>query len=189
MLTRLAGGAGSFARFYLRVALAHFLSYVVVGGVSYMLIMRHYLGLVPADTGLREITSSHVQFWIWPAQLVRALVLAAVFFPLRDALTRMGRLGGLMIAGVMVGIGCLGGFSGLFEDLIFYRNVSLYLYYIHIPEIAAQTLCFGYLLMYLESNAQYRTLQQLGLHSDSAMPQRPSAAPLFTRSAVPERRN
>jgi hypothetical protein len=77
----------------------------------------------------------------------------------------MGRFGGLMIAGVMVGIGCLGGFSGLIEDLIFYRNVSLYLYYIHIPEIAAQTLCFGYLLMYFERSALYRKLQPLVLAS------------------------
>jgi hypothetical protein len=100
-----------------------------------MLIMRYYLPLVPAETGLRPITSSHVQFWIWPAQFVRALVLAAALFPLRAALIRMGWRGGLAVAGLMVGIGCLGGFNGLIEDLIFYRNVSLYLYYIHIRRL------------------------------------------------------
>src|SRR5690348_16912904 len=98
-----------------------------------MLIMRYCLPLVPPDTGLRPITSTHVQTWLWPAQFVRALVLAAVFYPLRKTILGAGRLGGLLIAWIMIGIGCLGGFNGLIEDLIFYRNVSLYLYYIHIP--------------------------------------------------------
>ncbi len=151
-----------FARFYARVALAHFLSYVVIGAISYMLIMRYCLPLVPADVGLRPITSSHVQFWLWPMQFVRALILAAVFYPLRETLLRAGRFGGLLIAGIMVGIGCLAGFNGLLENLIFYRNVSLYLYYIHIPEIGAQTICFGYLLVALERSANGPALQTLG---------------------------
>ena len=50
-------------------------------------------------------------------------------------------------------LGCLAGFNGLIENLIFYRNVSLYLYYIHIPEILAQTTLFGYSLMWLERAA------------------------------------
>jgi hypothetical protein len=143
----------SFVRFYSRVLAAHFASYVLVGGLSYMLIMRYCWRNIPADAALFDITSSHVQFWLWPAQFVRAVVLAAVLFPLREGLLRMGRRGGLMIAGLMIGIGCLAGFNGLIENLIFYRNVSLYLYYIHIPEILAQTLCFGYGLIHLESRA------------------------------------
>ena len=47
------------------------------------------------------------------------------------------------------------------EDLIFYRNVSLYLYSIHIPEILAQTLLFGYSLVWLEKAAAQRGLQTL----------------------------
>ena len=156
-----SGGYKAFARFYGRVAVAHFLSYVLVGAASYMLIMRHVWGDFPANLGLRDITSSHVQLWIWPAQFVRALVLAAVFFPLRATLLRRGRLGGLLAAAIMVGIGCLAGFNGLIENLIFYNNVSLYLYYVHIPEILAQTLLFGYSLMWLEKNAAYRGLQTL----------------------------
>jgi hypothetical protein len=171
MRTGLSAEAVSFARFYRRVFAAHFLSYVGVGAVSYMLIMRYYLPLVPADTGLRQITSSHVQFWIWPAQFVRALVLAAALFPLRHALVRMGRGGGLAVAGLMVGIGCLGGFNGLIENLIFYENVSLYLYYIHIPEIAAQTLCFGYLLLFFERRQQDQGPEPLAL---SALPESPT---------------
>ena len=150
-----------FARFYARVALAHFVSYVVIGAISYMLIMRYCLPLVPAEVGLRPITSTHVQVWLWPMQFARALILAAVFYPLRETLLRAGRLGGLLVAGIMIGIGCLAGFNGLLENLIFYRNVSLYLYYIHIPEISAQTLCFGYLLMALERSAGQPSLQTL----------------------------
>jgi hypothetical protein len=154
-------GFNAFARFYGRVTLAHLLSYVVVGGVSYMLIMRHCWGAIPADAGLRDLRSGHVQFWIWPTQFLRALVLAAVLYPLREALLRMGRLGGQFVAGLMVGIGCLAGFNGLLENLIFYRNISLYLYYIHIPEILAQTVLFGYSLLLLERAATHSELEPL----------------------------
>jgi hypothetical protein len=152
----------SYVRFCARLTLAHFVSYVLVGAASYMLIMRHVWGEFPADTGLREITSPHVQFWIWPAQLFRGIVLAAALYPFRAALLGMGRLGGLAVAGLMMGIGCLAGFNGLIENLIFYRNVSLYLYYVHIPEILAQTLLFGYLLMWWERAAGEPELETLG---------------------------
>ncbi len=150
-----------FFRFYARVALAHFVSYVGIGAISYVLIMRYRLPLIPAEVGLRAITSAHVQTWLWPAQFVRGLVLAAAFYPVRSALKNAGRWGGLAVAGIMVGVGCLGGFNGLIENLIFYRNVSLYLYYIHIPEIACQTVCFGYLLMWLERSAERPALETL----------------------------
>jgi hypothetical protein len=143
----------SFVRFYARVAIAHFLSYVIIGGISYMLIMRYCLPRVPAEVGLRAITSTHVQTWLWPAQFVRALVLAAVFYPMRETISKAGRAAGLLIAALMIGLGCIGGFNGLIESLIFYRNVSLYLYYIHIPEILGQTLLFGYSLAWLERSA------------------------------------
>ena len=159
--------AVQFVRFYCRVAVTHFVSYVVVGAVSYMLIMRYCLPRVPAEAGLREITSAHVQMWLWPAQLVRALVLAASLYPLRETILRAGRLGGLLVAGLMIGIGCLGGFNGLIENLIFYHNVSLYLYYIHIPEILGQTLVFGYSLAWMERMASRPQLQTLCLTAAS----------------------
>jgi len=73
----------------------------------------------------------------------------------------MGRTAGLAIAGVMLGIGCLAGFNGLIEDLIFYKNVSLYLYCVHIPELLAQTLAFGYLLMKWERAAERSALEPI----------------------------
>src|SRR5579871_5400831 len=135
-----------FSRFAARVVMAHFVTYVVVGGASYLLIMRHCWASLPADLALWDLRGPHVQLWIWPAQFVRGLVLAAVFYPFREALERMGRWGGLAIAGVMIGIGCVAGFGGLIENLVFYRNASLYLYYIHIPELVVQTVAFGYLV-------------------------------------------
>lgn len=157
----------SFALFCGRLTIAHLLSYVLVGGVSYMLIMRHCWGNIPPEVGLRDLTSAHVQFWIWPAQLFRGLVLAAVFYPLRATFLRMGRLGGLAVAGMMIGVGCLAGFNGLIENLIFYRTVSLYLYYIHIPEILAQTLLFGYTLLWWERAAGRPAVETLPLLASS----------------------
>jgi hypothetical protein len=126
-----------------------------------MLIMRYCLPLVPAEVGLRAITSPHVQFWLWPAQFVRALILAAAFYPIRDSILQAGRLAGLLVAGIMIGIGCLAGFNGLIEDLVFYHNISLYLYYIHIPEVLGQTLLFGYSWTWLERAAAQPDIQTL----------------------------
>jgi hypothetical protein len=151
----------SFARFYARVAVTHFVSYVLAGGISYLLIMRYCLPLVPAEVGVRTLTSPHVQFWLWPAQFVRALVLAAAFYPIRDSILKAGRLAGLLVSGIMIGIGCLAGFNGLIEDLVFYHNISLYLYYIHIPEILGQTLLFGYWWTWLERAAAQPDIQTL----------------------------
>jgi len=151
----------SFARFYSRIAIAHFVSYVGIGAASWVLIMRRCLPLVPAAAGVREFASSYVQFWLWPAQFLRALIIAAVLYPLRGTLARMGRAGGAFIAALMIGIGCLAGFNGLIEDLVFYWNVSLYLYWIHIPEILAQTLAFGYGLLWLERMADQGRVETL----------------------------
>lgn len=152
----------AFPGFCARLTLVHFFTYVLVGGTSYMLIMRHVWSAIPADVGLREITSPWVQTWLWPAQLFRGIVLAAVFLPIRDRLLSMGRWGGLYVAGVMIGIGWLAGFTGLSENLIFYHNASLYLHYIHIPEVTCQTLAFGYLLMWWEKAAARPRFVSLG---------------------------
>jgi hypothetical protein len=158
----------AFTLYSVRLTLAHFLSYVLVGGISYMLIMRHVWHNFPSALGLWDVTSPHVQFWIWPAQLFRGLVLAAVLYPFRSTLLRMGNWGGLAVAGLMIGIGCLAGFSGLIENLIFYRNVSLYLYYVHIPELLGQTLLFGYLLMGWEHAAGHQEIEALPSLTSSA---------------------
>ena len=142
--------------------------------------MRHCLPLVPPEVGLRAITSPHVQFWLWPAQFLRALIIAAVFYPLRESLLNAGRLAGLLVAGVMIGIGCLAGFNGLIEDLVFYHNMSLYLYYIHIPEVFCQTIFFGYSWVWLERRASEAEIQPLGAITPVDRPDaiRPQAASL-----------
>jgi hypothetical protein len=93
---------------------------------------------------------------------VRALIIAAVFYPLRESLLKPGRAAGLLVACVMIGIGCLAGFNGLIEDLVFYHNMSLYLYYIHIPEIFCQTLLFGYSWAWVERRSAEVEIQSLG---------------------------
>lgn len=150
-----------FVRFAARVVVSHFVTYVGVGGISYALIMRHAWPNFPANLMLWDFPSTHTQLWIWPAQFLRGLILAAAFYPFRGALLAMGRTAGLAIAGVMLGIGCLAGFNGLIEDLIFYKNVSLYLYCVHIPELLAQTLAFGYLLMKWERAAERSALEPI----------------------------
>ena len=145
---------GKFAGFTGRVTVLHVLTYLVVGAISYLLIAKRYWTGPEAVAGLRDPQSQHVQVWIWPAQVLRSILHAAVLYPLRDALLHMGRWGGLMIAAILLVIGSVAGISGLIEGLVFTTTTHLGVYLAHLPEIVIQTLLFGYLLLAWERRVE-----------------------------------
>jgi hypothetical protein len=130
------------------------LTYLVIGAISYLLIAKRYWTGPLAIPGLRDPQSQHVQVWIWPAQVLRSILHAAVLYPLRGALLQMGGWGGLMIAAILLIIGSVAGISGLIEGLVFTTTIHLGLYLAHLPEIVIQTLLFGYLLLVWEKRVE-----------------------------------
>ena len=102
----------SFLSFAGKVAVAHLLTYVVVGAASYQLLTKHlYIGeqapfasfmRTEADPGIW----GHVLTWFVPAQILRGLVIAAVLFPFLPALQDwLFTKRWLAIAGVYIGVG------------------------------------------------------------------------------------
>ncbi len=151
---------GKFAGFTWRVTVLHVFTYLVIGAISYLLIAKRYWTGPEAVPGLRDPQSQHVQVWIWPAQVLRSILHAAVLYPLRGALLHMGGLGGLMIAAILLIIGSVAGISGLIEGLVFSTTTHLGLYLAHLPEIVIQTLLFGYLLLVWEKRVEeFRALR------------------------------
>jgi hypothetical protein len=145
-----------FLGFTWRTTVLHLLTYTAIGSLSYFLVAQPYWSGPEAVPGLREPMSDHVQQWMWIAQILRGILLAAVLYPLRSALLQMGRWGGLMIAALLLIIGWLAGIAGLIEGLVYTTTTDLEVNLVHLPEIVVQTLLFGYLLLGWERRAQAR---------------------------------
>ena len=133
--------------FIWRSAVLHVLSYVVVGGASYWLIARRYWTGPEAFPWLRDPEGQFVRNWFLPAQIVRGILYGLALFPLRSALLGMGRLGGAVVAGLLLLVGCLAGISGDIETWVYTTTFHLRLFLAHLPEIVVQTLLYGYLLL------------------------------------------
>ena len=133
--------------FIWRSAVLHVLSYVVVGAASYWLIARRYWTGPEALPWLRDPEGQFVRNWFLPAQIARGILYGLALFPLRSALLKMGRLGGVVVAGLLLLVGCLAGISGEIETWVYTTTFHLRLFLAHLPEIVVQTLLYGYLLL------------------------------------------
>ena len=148
--------AVAFLGFAWRTTLLHLATYLVVGSISYFLVAQPYWTGPEALPGLRDPMSDHVQQWMWPAQILRAILHAAVLYPLLGALFALGRWGGAMISALLLVLGSIAGINGLIEGLVFTTTVDLRLFFAHLPEVVLQTLAFGYLLLWWEKKVRAR---------------------------------
>jgi hypothetical protein len=134
----------------------HVLTYVAVGAASYWLVARQYWTGPEALPWLRDPEAEFVQRWFLPAQVVRGALYGVALFPLRGALLNLGRLGGLVIASLLLLIGAVAGISGVIEDWVYSTTFHFGLFLAHLPEIVLQTLLYGYLLLAWERRAAMR---------------------------------
>ena len=102
---------------------------------------------------MRNPESDLVLRWLLPSQILRGLLHGIALFPLRNALLRMGRSGGLVIAALLLLIGWIAGISGIIEQAVYTITFDLRLSLIHLPEIVLQTLLYGYVLIAWERRA------------------------------------
>jgi hypothetical protein len=150
----------SFFGFFLRVAIVHVVTYVVIGALSYVLIARNLWVGPDAVPGLRDPTGEIVTRWMLPAQILRSLLLAVALYPLRRAFMELGRCGGLVIASLLVIIGSIGGVGGLIESVVYTEDVPLGLVLAHLPEVLIQALLFGYLLLWWERKVESKVSER-----------------------------
>lgn len=103
-------------------------------------------GLSPFDRIGRQSGGEASSYWYKPAAL----------FPLRPRLLELGRWGGLVIASLLLIIGMVAGISGQIEALVFTKTANLQVFTATLPEVIAQTLAFGYWLMWWERRRERR---------------------------------
>ena len=141
---------GTFLGFAFRVTLVHIVTYWVAGGLWYALVTHRYYAGPEALPGLRDPNSTYVMQWILPAQFLRGILYAIAFYPLRTALLGMGRWGGAVIASLLLLVGAVAGISGIIEAAVFSTFAHVNVFVATLPELVAQTLAFGYLVLWWE---------------------------------------
>lgn len=96
-----------FASLAVKTVVCHTITYLAMGVLAFHFL--HYEAAINANSGLRPSTSLWVIFGA-PLQVVRGVLFAAVFYPLRAQL--FGRRNGwVLMAWILVGIGILGTFA------------------------------------------------------------------------------
>lgn len=142
--------------FTVRSTVLHVLTYLVIGAVSYWFVARRFWTGAEALPWLRNPESEFVRRWFVPEQIVRGVLHGVALFPLRAALLKMPRSGGLVVASLLLLIGSIAGISGVIEDWVYSTTFHLGLFMAHLPEIVLQTLVYGYLLLAWERRVERR---------------------------------
>lgn len=163
MTQRTQGAPLRFMGWTVRSTVLHVVTYVVIGAVSYWLVARRYWTGPDALPWLRDPESAFVQRWLLPAQVVRGVLHGIALYPLRRVLLDMHRLGGVVIAALLLLIGSIAGISGAIETWVYTTTFNFGLFMVHLPEIVVQTLIYGYLLLAWEWRVERRRSGNLGI--------------------------
>ena len=84
--------------------------------------------------------------WVIPSQILRGIVLAIALYPFLTGIIEMKRWGWVSVSSLYLLIGTIAGSGGVIE-LIVYTTTPIYFTLATLPEIAAQGLMFGFLLV------------------------------------------
>lgn len=128
-----------------KTVICHTLTYTLMGMLAFHFL--HYADFInKPNSGMRPTTDPLIMFG--PAlQIVRGVLFATVFYPLREIL--FGRKNGwLLIAWILIGVGILGTFAappGSLEGFIYTTPASQLRGYL---EIVPQALLLSWLLFY-----------------------------------------
>jgi len=146
-----------FLSFAAKTIVCHTLTYFVMGALAFHFL--HYADYINnPNSGMRPVSDPLVILGA-PLQVVRGLLFALVFYPLREVL--FGRkYGWLLIAWILVGIGILGTFAapgGSLEGFI-YTTTPIRLQLRGYLEIIPQALLLSALLYYWVKNPAKRWL-------------------------------
>lgn len=142
----------SFFVFYVKIAIIHSATYIFYGILSSSLFDYTNLYSAPiVSSFMRNFDSPFIIAGPF-LQPIRALVFAAVLYPLRDFL-RSRKLGWLILFGIFLGIGIIAPPSaapGSIEGLI-YTQLPLIFHLKELPEVILQTFTFSFLLWVTEA--------------------------------------
>jgi hypothetical protein len=147
----------SFLSLAAKTAVCHTLTYFIMGALAFHFL--HYADSISkADSGMHPATSAWILFG--PAlQVVRGVLFASVFYPLRSLL--FGRkYGWLLMSWILIAIGILGTFAapgGSLEGFI-YTTIPVAKQFLGYLEVVPQALLLSALLCYWVNHPEKKWL-------------------------------
>jgi hypothetical protein len=143
-----------FLSFAAKVAVAHLVSYFIVGAVAYQLLTKSfYEGSSPIFATFMRTPAEpelwkHAMTWFLPGQVLRGVLIAAALYPFFDALQAWGwRKRFLSISGLYLVLGFWASAvaaPGTIDGLVYLRpEITPYAHLMVQPEIIVQALILG----------------------------------------------
>ncbi|MGD0177216.1 MAG: hypothetical protein ABSC50_10370 [Candidatus Bathyarchaeia archaeon] len=140
----------AFAFFTSRTIIVHLLTYVIAGIVAYWF----QWGGVYGGSAMQAYMKAPGEFapWVIPSQVLRGFILAVALYPFLGRILEMKLWGWLSVSSLYLLIGTIAGSGGIIEHIVFTTTPVLFTLET-LPEITAQGLMFGYLLVYWEQRS------------------------------------
>jgi hypothetical protein len=140
----------SFAFFTSRTIIVHIVTYVIAGMLAYYIQWGGVYGGAAMQTYMKP--PSEFGPWVIPSQILRGFILAVALYPFLGRVLEMKRWGWLSVSSVYLLIGTIAGSGGVIEHIVF-TTTSVFFTLATLPEIVAQGLMFGYLLVLWEQRS------------------------------------
>jgi hypothetical protein len=136
-----------FAFFSSRTIIVHIVTYVIAGIVAYWIQWGGVYGGPAMQTYMKH--PGEYAAWVIPSQILRGFILAVALYPFLGSILEMKRWGWLSVSSIYLLIGTIAGSGGIIEHIVFTTTPVLFTL-ATLPEITAQGLMFGYLLVFWE---------------------------------------
>ncbi len=142
----------TFAFFTSRTIIVHIVTYVIVGMLAYYIQWSGVYGGPAMQTYMK--TPSEFGPWVIPSQILRGFILAVALYPFLGRILELKRWGWLSVSSLYLLIGTIAGSDGVIENIVF-TTTPVFFTLATLPEIVAQGLMFGYLLVLWERRSHH----------------------------------
>jgi hypothetical protein len=142
----------TFAFFTSRTIIVHIVTYYIAGVFAYFVQWGGVYGGPAMQTYMK--TPSEFAPWVIPSQILRGIVLAIALYPFLGRILQLKRWGWLSVSSLYLLIGTVAGSGGIIEHIVF-TTIPAFFTLATLPEIVAQGLMFGYLLVLWERRSHH----------------------------------
>ena len=139
-----------FGFFSSRTIIVHIVTYLIAGVVAYFIQWGGVYGGPAMQTYMKP--PSEYAPWVIPSQILRGFILAVALYPFIDRILELKRWGWLSVSSLYLLIGTIAGSDGVIERIVF-TTTPVFFTLATLPEIVAQGLMFGFLLVIWEQRS------------------------------------
>jgi len=142
----------AFAFFTSRTIIVHIVTYVTAGLLAYWIQWSGVYGGPTMQTYMKP--PSEFGPWVIPSQILRGFLLAVALYPFLGRILELKHWGWLSVSSLYLLIGTIAGSGGIIEQIVF-TTTPVFFTLATLPEIVAQGLMFGYLLVLWEQRSRH----------------------------------